>query len=192
MTVESFKELIEKGLSLDLVFVLEKIKEGREVLSGTKMLNLKSTLERKGYIHSGTITKEGIELLDSLKEKKVKTKKFIKFEDEFTKWWKMYPGTTEFTHKGRNFPGSRALRMKKEDCKVKFEKILEEGIRGEDMVKALEKEIAQKKDESLRTGQNKLNYMQNSLTYLNQRTFEPYIELIKETKEVKTGNSIDI
>ena len=44
--------------------------------------------------------------------------------------------------------------------------------------------MLQKKDNSVKTGVNKMTFMQNSLTYLNQRTFEPFIELIKE------GNNI--
>ena len=62
------------------------------------------------------------------------------------------------------------------------------------MVKALEYEITQKKEESLKKGENKLNFMQNSLTYLNQRTFEPYIELLKENITITSSptNSIYI
>ncbi len=191
MKIEQFKELIEKGLSLDLIYVLQKIDEGVKI-GGGKLDNLLNTLVRKGYVLEGLITAEGKELLSSLNTT-IKTKKMPKYEDLFEKWWKAYPGTSEFTYKNRKFVGSRALRLKKEECRVKFEKVIEEGITGEDMVKALEKEVLQKKEESLRTGQNKINFMQNTLTYLNQRTFEPYIELIKETKSsTQSTNSVDI
>ena len=43
----------------------------------------------------------------------------------------------------------------------------------------------QKKENSLKTGVNKMTFMQNSLTYLNQSTFEPYIELIKEGQKIQ-------
>jgi len=189
MKIERFKELIEKGLSLDLLYVLQKVREGIKI-EGGKIDNLLITLERKGYILGGAITLEGAKLLDTLGDTKVSMKKA---EDPFEKWWKAYPGTSEFEYKNRKFPGTRALRLKKEDCRVKFEKIIKEGITAEDMHKALEKEVQQKKDESLRTGQNKLAFMQNTLTYLNQRTFEPYIELIKESKPIsQAGNSVDI
>jgi hypothetical protein len=192
MKIEQFKELRAKGLNLDLVYILEKINEREKLPSDNIIEVLALTLQRKGYAFEGKITTEGRELLESLKEKKVKTKKVVKYEDEFTKWWKTYPGTTEFTYKSRHFPGSRAIRINKEGCKSKFERIIDEGVSGEDMVKALEKEIEQKKEESIKTGQNKLNYMQNSLTYLNQRTFEPYLELIKKEPESQSKNTIDI
>lgn len=193
MKIEHFKEIKQKGLNMDLIYLLQKLDEGKEqILVDGITSPLLLTLERKGYILSGLITVNGKELLDSLKEKKIRVKKFPKPDDQFERWWKIYPGTTEFTHKNRHFPGSRAIRVKKEECRVKFEKILEEGITGENMVRALEKEILQKKDESLRTGQNKLGYMQNSLTYLNQRTFEPYIELLGEDKPKSQSNIVDI
>jgi hypothetical protein len=45
--------------------------------------------------------------------------------------------------------------------------------------------VLQKKESSLKNSTNKLTYMQNSLTYLNQRSFEPFIELIKEGNKVE-------
>ena len=52
------------------------------------------------------------------------------------------------------------------------------------------------KEESVKTRVNKLTYIHNSLTYLNQRDFEPYIELIKqedfEEETLTTGGATDI
>lgn len=193
MKIEQFKELIEKGLSLDLVYLLQKVDEGEVSFNGAKINNLLATLERKGYLLGGLLTIEGKELLASLDAKGVKTKKIPKIEDSFEKWWKAYPGTSEFEYRGKKFPGSRALRLKKEECRTKYYKVLDEGVKEEDMLKALEREVTQKKEESIRSGQNKLNFMQNTLTYLNQRTFEPYIELVKDTKiNIQPGNSVDI
>ena len=50
----------------------------------------------------------------------------------------------------------------------------------QDLLEAIKYEVLQKKENSVKTGVNKMTFMQNSLTYLNQRTFEPFIELIKE------------
>ena len=60
----------------------------------------------------------------------------------------------------------------------------------EDLIAALEYELKQKKENSIKTKSNKLSFMQNSFTYLNQRTFEPFIELIKEGKEIKETNQV--
>ena len=68
----------------------------------------------------------------------------------------------------------------------KVEAILNEGEHTlEQIVKAVEYDVLMKKEESLKKGQNKLTYIQNSATYLKQRSFEPFIDLIKEGKEVK-------
>jgi hypothetical protein len=58
----------------------------------------------------------------------------------------------------------------------------------DDLVAALEFEVLQKKENSVKTGTNKMTYMQNSMTYLNQRTFEPFIELVKEGMTVVETN----
>lgn len=106
--------------------------------------------------------------------------------EAFDRWWNTYPGTDTFTHKNKSFKGNRAIRVRKDECKSKFNKILAEGNYDVDkMIQALQIEVEQKKDASVKTGLNKMTYMQNSLTYLNQRTFEPYIELIGKKVEVK-------
>ena len=107
-------------------------------------------------------------------------------EDDFNNWWKLYPGTDTFTYKEKSFTGTRSIRVKKDECKLKFNKILGEGeYTVNEMIKALEFEVMQKKENSLKTGVNKMTFMQNSLTYLNQCTFEPFIELIKEGQKIQ-------
>jgi hypothetical protein len=60
-------------------------------------------------------------------------------------------------------------------------KILDEGeYTIKELIDALEFEVNQKVNNSIKTNTNKMSFMQNSLTYLNQRTFEPFIELIRE------------
>lgn len=99
-----------------------------------------------------------------------------KSEDEFEKWWKEYPATDMFEWQAQSFYGSRGLKVKKEDCRKKFNEILLEGeFSSEDMIKALQVELFLKKNQSVKDKENKLKYMQNTLTYLNQRTFENFI-----------------
>jgi hypothetical protein len=42
-----------------------------------------------------------------------------------------------------------------------------------------------KKEASFKEKKNKLSFMQNSITYLNQRSYEPFIELIRAGAVVK-------
>ena len=105
---------------------------------------------------------------------------------EFEMWWKEYPGTDTFVHNNKKFVGSRNLRRSKDDCKLKFNKILMEGeFTANQLTEALKFDVLQKKEASVKQGTNKLSYMQNSLTYLNQRSFEPFIELINQGVEIK-------
>jgi hypothetical protein len=164
-----------------------------------KMNLLCQTILRKQLITAeNKLTTEGKELLaffdQPSREKIVRVK-----HDEigFENWWKEYPGTDTFTHKGKSFTGDRALKMNKDECRLRFNKIIAEGEHDvEMMIEALKFDVMQKKENSVLTKTNKLSYMQNSLTYLNQRTFESFIELIKEGTKVKETDipisSVDI
>src|SRR5690606_37600580 len=86
----------------------------------------------------------------------------------------------------KKFKGTRALRVKKDDCKKKIDKILKEKeFNIDELVMALKIEKEQKAEQSYKTGVNKMSYFQNSLTYLNARTFEAYIELYKSGYKLK-------
>jgi len=179
------------GYNLDYVFLLMLIESGQDIkdlCESPRMRALYQGLYRKGLItEEGKITVTGKELLSYTNEGIVVDKKVKKAKAtlDFEAWWKAYPGTDTFVHKGNNFTGSRSLRTKKDECKLKFDKILEEGeYTVEEMIAALQYEVLQKKENSVKQKANKLTFMQNSLTYLNQCTFEPFIELVRE------GNNI--
>jgi len=189
LKVEHFRSLIENGYSLDMVFLLTLLKEGYDMSklreANKKIDVLVNTLVRKGLVDESLgVTKEGKALLDYMSDETVTEftleRKVLK-EDDFDRWWKAYPGTDTFVHKKRSFSGSRSMRVRKDDCKVKMNKILAEGeYTMDEMIAALELDVLQKKENSIKTGTNKLSYMQNSLTYLNQRSFEPFIELVRQ------------
>ena len=64
---------------------------------------------------------------------------------------------------------------------IKFDKILLEGEHSAQiLIDALKFDILNKRENSLKTGINKLTYLQNSLTYLNQRSYEGSIDLIQQ------------
>lgn len=201
---QQFHELHNGGHTLDQIYMLLKIEEGIDLNSlckgSPKMEILYQGLYRRGLItEDHKITLRGQEMIkfieESAPEDKLPKRRVV--TTDFDLWWKTYPGTDTFTHQGKSFSGSRSLRVKKDDCKAKFKKILEEGeYTANDLVEALKFEVEQKKQNSIKEKTNKLTFMQNSLTYLNQRTFEPFIELIKsgikivEQKEVQGGTDI--
>lgn len=190
----NFIELVKKQYSLDNIYMLKMIDEGidlEEACTGSARFNsLYTSLERKGLVSGGKVTMIGKELIvftESESADKIVKRKPA--NSEFTMWWAAYPGTDTFEHKGRKFIGSRSLRQNKDECRLKFDKILIEGEYSVgELIAALEYDVLMKKENSVKTGNNKLSYMQNSLTYLNQRSFESFIELIRAGKAEKTDD----
>jgi hypothetical protein len=192
ITFSHFEEIIKSGYNLDMLFFVMLVRDGADVdemiASGPKMQMIHQSVRRKGLLsETNKVTTVGMDLLNLLnQEKGGKMPKKKKTDTDFDKWWNKYPGTDTFSYKGESFTGTRGMRVKKEDCKVKFNNILSEGeYTAQDLIAALEYEILQKKENSLKTKVNRLTFMQNSLTYLNQRSFEPFIELIREGKTIK-------
>ena len=192
-----FSELIKKGYSLDLFFLLKLIHEKRDISelckNSAKIENLYVTLKRKGLIteHEDKITTIGQELITFLNTKF--TKKLPKMEDnsQFNNWWNVYPGTNSFEYKGMKFTGERSLRVNKDKCRDEFDKIILSGeYTAEELIKALEYQVVQIKEKSFEQKTNKLIYLQNSLIYLHQRTFDPFVELIREGKKVEITSKV--
>jgi len=160
-----------------------------------KLGALYHSIYRKGFITlDDKLTLAGREFISFMNEQEeiapdVTYKKKKPNVSDFEMWWKTYPPTDTFSHKGKTFTGTRAMKVKKDECKVKFNRILEEGeYTAQELIEALNFEVGQKKDNSVKEKTNKLKFMQNSLTYLNQRSFEPYIELIREGAQVEEAN----
>jgi len=175
-----------------MLFFVMLVEDGADVeqmiTGSTKMQILYQSVRRKGLLsETNKITTLGKEMLALLnQEKGAKMPKKKKTDTDFDKWWNKYPGTDTFSYKGESFTGTRGMRVKKEECRVKFDSILSEGeYTAQELLAALEYEILQKKENSIKTKVNRLTFMQNSLTYLNQRSFEPFIELIREGKVIK-------
>jgi hypothetical protein len=171
-----------------LQLIKEKIDISEMLEGSVKISTIHQSLIRKGLITDlgDELTLIGKELLEFIDTPMIN--KFVKRKpdaNDFDNWWKAFPGTDSFTYKDKTFAGSRTLRQNKEGCKLKFDKILLEGeYTAQEMIDALEYDILQKKENSIKQKANKLTFMQNSLTYLNQRSFEPFIELIKQGKQI--------
>ena len=187
ITLNQLEQLYKNGYNVDMAVLLKMVDEGsviKEVcISSVKLELLYTSLVRKGLItNEDKITDSGKELLKFIKTKeKIKLVKKSKDSTKFDAWWLAYPSTDTFSYKNKVFNGTRSLKSKKDDCRIKLDKILDEGeYKIEELIKALEFEVLQKKENSIKTGENKLSYLQNSLTYLNQRTFESFIDLIRE------------
>jgi hypothetical protein len=184
---------MKAGYSLDMLCFITLVDEGNDVdemcADDAKMKMMYQIVRRKGLLsEANKITIVGKEVLSFLNEEieQPKLPKKKKTDSDFDKWWNQYPGTDTFTYKSQSFTGTRGMRVKKDDCKIKFNNIVGEGeYTATELIAALEYEVLQKKENSIKTKVNRLTFMQNSLTYLNQRSFEPFIELIREGKTIK-------
>jgi len=164
-------------------------------MSSSKIAAWKQNLYRKSLItEKGEVTTLGKNLLQSLgspldPKGDVIAETMKEIDYQFEKWWKTYPSTDYIVIKGLIYGGSRGLRLRKEECRKKFNDILLEGEHSaEDLIRALNREITLKKEQSLKDNENKLKYMQNSATYLNQRTYENFIYPKEDIKLSSTSN----
>ena len=194
LTLFHFNELFLKGYDLNMVFMLKMIEEQIDLSAllneSAKMGSLKQTLIRKGLIFENedkltTLGKELLVFIDSKEEKKY-VKKKVDVSD-FSLWWEAFPLKDTFEYKGRSFTGCRSLRQNKDECRLKINKILLEGeYTITDLVNALKYDVIMKKEQSVKTGSNKLTYMQNSATYLGQRSYEVFIEEGRKLNETES------
>lgn len=198
---QKLEELYKKGYDLNIIDLLDRIKNGDDITTtSSKINNIISSLVRKGLYSEITkkLTITGDEILSfysSPDEEKLVKKQILKKED-FDTWWSIFPPSDSFMYKGKKFTGCRGLRSDKEGCKLKFKSILNTGeFTAEEIIRSTKYDIFGKKENSYKTGQNKLSYLQNSKTYLNQLSFSAFIEESKnfEEKEVSTiVNGMDI
>jgi len=199
MNLTKFKNIIDKGYSLDVIFLLEMCEKEvdlKKFCDTPKLKALRQLIVRKQLIsEKEMLMLEGQNLLAFYREDDndgVVYERRKTSEDAFERWWKAYPGTDTFTHKNKSFSGGRSLRTKKDECKEKLEKILSEGeYTISELIAALEFEVLQKKEKSVLTKSNALTFMQNSLTYLNQKTYESFVELIREGNKITITDEIE-
>jgi len=179
------------------------IKEGHTVESLTgesmKLDAMHQSLIRKGLItDTNKITILGEELLDFMSSKIAKNIVRKKpTTTEFLEWWEAYPATDHFEYKGRVFTGSRAMRVQKEKCQLKFNAILNEGVyTAKQLIDAVKYIVIMKKDASIRKQTNELTYLQNSYTFINDGHYVPFIELASKgipfTESKPAGGGTDI
>jgi len=192
VTPSHFEHLIKQSYSLDHIYLLKLIEANVDIQSlideSMKISGLYQSLLRKGLVSNVTnqITQIGRDLLSfSDSEVKETIKKPKINSSEFDNWWNKFPSTDNFEHKGRKFTGSRGLKRSREDCRIKFNKILSEGEYTTDqIIEATLLDVFLKKEASVKFGENRLSFIQNSLTYLNQRSYEPFLEMILTGVEV--------
>ena len=185
---QQYEELIKRGHNLDVIFLLKLIDEQYDVSplceGSMKIASVYQSLIRKALITKDDekLTVLGRDLLvfmDTKMDTKIIRRKPA--TTDFEEWWKNYPGTDKVEYKGKVFEGTRALRLNKDACRLKFDKILLEGeYTAEQLIAALIFEVNQRKETSIKENSNALKFMKGSPSYLNDKAFGPFVELIKD------------
>lgn len=123
-----------------------------------------------------------IQQLDTfITEKTETTNKKHKF-DEF---WMLFPSSDEHGV----YKKTRVLKAAKDGCRKKYNSLIVEGYKHEDIIRALRYEIKFRKDSS--NNGNKMTYMKNSLTWLNQKEFEVILETMSDDEEDNSTSNND-
>lgn len=183
-----FQELLKASLTLDQLFYLECVKHKvdlKEVVTRDRLLSWKQSLIRKGFLtEDGEVSVLGAALLEAVGSgnpfKGALEEKIVVNEKDFEAWWAAFPSSDIFEYKGRKFSGSRSLKYAKKDCKVVFDKIINEGgTTGADLIRCIEYEVLMKKEESVKNNENKMKFMKSAMSYLNSRQYEGFLETSK-------------
>lgn len=176
------------NLNLSHLFVLLSVEEGSNSEIPQALL---ATLERKNFLLEGNLTNEGYKVLENYRNpdkidvdnakkelKKAKTEYNILFQE----WWDKYPPGNAWkddnSRGGKVWKGVRGFRTKKDDCEKLYLKALAEGTKHQDMLDAVEYEMEERKAESRKTGENKMSYMINTHTYLLNKLYLNFIEMM--------------
>ena len=196
------------GLSFDEFLALYKVYSyelnSRKIYYESDLLNTYLDLENKGLIKafnnqdnilSFHLREKGKLLIENFIKQETETLqevpeiKSYNIQDKFDEFWGLFPNSDEHGI----YRKTRILKGNKEIKKKKYNLFLSQGIKHEDIIKALRYELKLRKDSNNKN--NNLTYMKNSLTWLNQKEFEIILETMSEdnnstSNDDWTSNSI--
>lgn len=113
-------------------------------------------------------------------------------KEAFEIWWKEYPGISRFEYMGKKFKGERVLKANKQVCLKLYSGIVPGMLYAKDMLYTLQVQIESIKQESYKTGQNRMQYLKSAEFYLRQKAYEPWIgEEMPEPIQKEKYQSVD-
>lgn len=186
-------EVGKSGFTLEQVLTLltlELTRIGQPLLySSTKDEDL-IILYQNGLLNSDvngyTTTKTGRLLIGKVlghvvePENPEETKKVVLKFDEF---WEKFPGNDQHG----NWMRTRTLKSDKAACLVLYKRAVTGGVKHEDLIKALEWEVKDRKARS--TLSNKMSFMKASSAWLRQREYDIILdELANKSDEGEEGS----
>lgn len=107
-------------------------------------------------------------------------------EECFEEWWKVYPTNTSWqtADKKTKFTGGRVLKnIVKAKAKKMYIKLLNQGLKHEELIGSLKYEIKMKKLESLKKGINQLDFFKGMESYLNQERYLLFLDNYRDNPD---------
>lgn len=107
-------------------------------------------------------------------------------EECFEEWWKVYPTNTSWqtADKKTKFTGGRVLKnIVKAKAKKMYIKLLNQGLKHEELIGSLKYEIKMKKLESIKKGVNQLDYFKGMESYLNQERYLLFLDNYRDNPD---------
>lgn len=184
--IGNFLSYIKNGISLDQIYILQLYEKGEDItihISSSKVEGWRVNLVRKGYLEKDNkVTELGKSLLSGdnigevIKINKKELKKAVEgIKSDFDRWWDTFPATDKIPE--ANMQTTRPLRTDRDKCKELFCNMVDKGeFTADQIINGTACDVANRRKLSIKTGKNGLTFLQNSATYLRQKTFEPLIE----------------
>jgi hypothetical protein len=104
-------------------------------------------------------------------------------DEQFEEWWKHYPTSPAWKSDDGNtvFAGSRTLKnLRKAEAKKRYLKLLNQGLKHEELLGSLLFEIKLKKLDSIKKNQNQMEYFKGMESYLNQERYLLFIDSYRD------------
>lgn len=182
--------ILSEGLDFNLIFALESeaLCSNIDNVNTGKFGNWRETLIRKQFLtKEGKLSTKGAALLEDLGGMTGGMSTYTPAVDLFSVWWNTYPPTAAFTHKGRTFESEQVKRIKKMECRKYWDEILLEGeFTAEQIIQGTKNHFEVAMDESVRKGENRVQFINNSLIYIREKLFAPFIERKKGSRNIDT------
>lgn len=141
---------------------------------------------------------KGKNFIDSLLQ--VPNKEFVEYalqmgqpkvtEDQmFDEWWKTFPTTPAWeSEDGVKFIGSRHLKnLRKPEAKKKYLKLLNQGLKHEELMGVLRYEIKLKKLDSIKKKENQMDFFKGMESYLNQERYMDFLQAFRDNPDFIKG-----
>lgn len=107
-------------------------------------------------------------------------------EECFEEWWKAYPTSPAWKTDDGNtiFTGSRTLKnLRKPEAKKRYLKLLNQGLKHDELLGSLKYEIKLKKVDSVKKGANQLEYFKGMESYFNQERYLLFIDSYRDNPD---------